>query len=482
MSFFSEVSKNKVVISVGDNGAVILNIVNDAIRDKYFIKNEEDMDFSKVVSCIVECKKSRVYLVLNHSDQIYTEHVIPAYSRIIARSLVKMNLSKVIGDCEVGAAFLLTKPDALNKSWHYMVATSRLNNLSKKLLEIITDNLCNFYGILLLPIELSYLCDKLLKLQGKDNEGWVILIAYTKTNDFRQVVLYQGKIVHVSTIVMAEDEMLPSIIAGKVYQEISDTILYLAKFGYSKESVINLYIIASSDIKTSLLLFDFKNIDKSIFTPYELSKVLVLKQSSSIMSEFCDTVVLCSITEEKPLKIFHTKSTRLFYRIFFFNKYFIPSLLCFVVLMSLLNITYMFNINNSYDERINLLLRKEELVSRVEKMDQDAQVRQISEMYETIDVYKLLSADDFFSFDLILQLRKIDLQGFKINYLSFDTNSGGITVKLLLKFVGDKQFLYYFNDLKDKIIKEFEAYKVEVIDIAPNISDSQKIVVVKLEK
>ena len=482
MSFFSKVSKNKVVISVGDNGAVVLNIVNGRICDKYFIEDEQDTDFSKVVSCVVKYKKSPVYLVLNHSDQIYTEHVIPKYSRIVAKSLIRMNLSRVVGDCEIGSAFLLTKPDASDKSWHYMVATSRLNSLSKKLLEIITDNLCNFCGILLLPIELSYLCDKLLKFQSKNDEGWTILIAYTKTNDFRQVVLYKGKIVHVSTIIMTEDEMLPSIIAGKIYQEISDTILYLAKLGYSRESVINLYIIASSDIKTSLLLFDFKNMDKSIFTPYELSKILVLKQSSSVMSEFCDTVVLCAVTERKPLKIFHTKGTSLFCRIFLFNKYFIPSLLCFVVLMSLLNIAYMFSINNGYDEKIGLLLRKEELVSRVERINQDAQLRRISEMYETIDVYKLLLADDFFSFDLILQLRKIDLKGFRINYLSFNTNSSGITVKLLLKFVEDKQFLYYFNSLKDRMIKEFKDYEVEVIDIAPNISDSQKIVVVKLEK
>ncbi|AHX10947.1 hypothetical protein ECHWP_0868 [Ehrlichia chaffeensis str. West Paces] len=475
-------SKNRIIISVGDNGSVVLNIINGEIRDKYFIENEQDMNLSKVISCMVKYKKSQVYLVLNHSDQIYTEHVMPTYSGIIARSLVKMNLSNIMSDCDVGSAFLLTKPDTSDKNWHYMVVTSQLNSLSKKLLEIITDNLCNFCGILLLPIELSYLCEKLLKLQGKGDGEWTILIVYTKTNDFRQIVLYKGKMIHVSNIIVAADEVLPSIIAGKVYQEISDTILYLTKFGYSKESTIDLYVITSSNIKTSLLLFDFKNIDANIFTPYELSKILMLKQSSNVMSEFCDTVVLCAMTEKKPLKIFHTRSTSLFCKISFFNKYFIPSLLCFIALMSLLNVTYIFNINNNYDESINLLLRKEELVSRVEKINQDTQVKQVSEMYETIDVYKLLLADDFFSFDLILRLRKIDLKGFKINYLSFSTNSHGVAVKLLLKFVEEKQFSYYFNSLKDRIIEEFGDYKVEVIDTAPNVLDSQRIVVIKLEK
>ncbi|AAZ68191.1 hypothetical protein [Ehrlichia canis] len=482
MSFFSKMSKNRIVISVGDNGAVVLNIVNSEVRDKYFIENKQDVDLSKVVSCIIEYKTSSIYLVLNHSEQIYTEHVMPTYNRVVAKSLVKMNLNDVMGDYDISDAFLLTKPNDSNKSCHYMVVKSQLNNLTKKLLEVIVSNLGNFCGILLLPTELSYLCDRLLKFYGKDNEGWVILIAYTKTNDFRKIVLYQGKIIHVSNVIITSDETLPSIIAGKIYQEISNTVLYLAKFGYSKESIINLYIITSSNIKTSLLSFDFKNMDSSILTPYELSKILALKQSSSVVSEFCDTVVLCAITEKTPLKVFHTKDTSLFYKILFFNKYVLPCLLCFIALLSLLNITYMFSINDNYDEKIDLLLRKEELVSKVEKISQDTTLKQVNEMYETVDVYKLLLADDFFSLDLILRLRKVDLKGFNVNYLSCNARGHGIAVKLLLKFVEEKQFSYYFNGLKDRIMEEFKDYKTEVIDTLPNVADNEKIIVVKLAK
>ena len=482
MSFFSKMSKNRIIISVGDHGAVMLNIVGDIIQDKYFIENIQDATISQIISCITAYKKSSIYLVLNHSDQVYTEHSMPICNRIIAKSLIKMNLGNIMSDCDIGSAFLLTKPSAADKNWHYMVATSRLNDLSKKLLEIILDNSGNFCGILLLPIELSCLCSKLLKLQDKDNSEWTIFIAYTKTNHFRQVVLHKGKIVHVNNITISSDELLSDIIAGKVHQEICDTILHLDKFGYTKGSVVDLYIITSSSIKTSLLSFNFKDMDSHILTPYELSKVLMLKQSASIMSEFCDTVILCAITESSPSKIFHTKSTNLFYKIFFVNTYVIPSLLCLITLMSLFNISYMFKINSNYDEKINLLIRQEELVSRVEKMNQDNRVRQVSEMYETIDVYKLLLADDFFSFDLILRLRKVDLVGFNINYLSLKTTDQGIAIKLLLKFVQGKQFSDYYNKLKASITKEFEDCRTEVIDSLPNISDDQKIVVIKLEK
>ncbi|WDM85742.1 hypothetical protein K6025_01460 [Ehrlichia sp. JZT12] len=482
MLFFSKISKNRIVISVGDHGAVMLNIVGDVIQDKYFIENIQDVPISQIISCITAYKRSPIYLVLNHSDQFYTEHSMPMCNRLIARSLMKMSLSNVMGDCDIGSAFLLSEPTVADKNWHYMLATSQLNDLSKKLLEVILDNSSNFCGILLLPIELSFLCSRLLKLQDKNNSEWTIFVAYTKTNHFRQIVLHKGKIVHVNNIIISSDELLSDIIAGKVYQEICDTILHLEKFGYTKGSVVDLYIITSSSIKTSLLSFHFKDMDSHILTPYELSKVLMLKQSVSIMSEFCDTVILYAITDNSPLKIFHTKSTNLFYKIFFVNTYVIPSLLCLITLMSLLNISYIFRINSNYDEKINLLIRQEELISRVEKINQDNRVRQVNEMYETIDVYKLLLAGDFFSFDLILRLRKVDFIGFNINYLSLDTTDQGIAIKLLLKFVQEKQFSDYYDKLKANIAKEFKDCKTEVIDSLPSISDDQKIIVVKLEK
>ena len=482
MSFFSKMSKNKIIISVGDNGAVILNIVDGMIQDKYFIENAQDVTLSKIVECIIKYRKSSIYLVLNHSDQVYAEHSIPMCNVIVARSLAKISLNNIKDDFDIGSAFLLTGPSAEDKNWHYMFATSKLNYLSKKLLEIILDNSGNFCGILLLPIELSCLCNRLLALQDKDSSEWTIFIAYTKTNDFRQIVLHKGKIVYVNHIIISSDELLSDIIAGKVYQEICDTVLHLDKFGYTKGSIIDLYIITSSSIKTSLLSFDFKDMDSYILTPYELSKVLMLKQSASIMSEFCDTVILYAIAENGPSTIFHTKNTNLFYKIFFINTYVVPSLLCLITLMSLLNISYIFRINNNYNEKINLLIRQEELMSKVDKINQDNKVRQVNEMYETIDVYKLLLADDFFSFDLILRLRKVDLMGFSINYLSLNTNSKGMEVKLLLKFVRENQFLDYFNRLKASVAKEFEDCKTEVIDSLPNISDNQKIVVIKLEK
>ena len=258
MLFFSKVPKNKIIISVGDYGAIVLNIVDAIVQDKYFIEGIHDAAMSKIISCITEYKKSPIYLVLNHSDQVYTEHKLPASNRIIAKSLMRISLNKIMGDYDVGTAFLLTKPNSESKNWHYMYATSRLNKLSKNILETILDNSGNFCGILLLPIELACLCNRLLTVQGKDCDGWTVFIAYTKTNDFKHIVLYKGKMVYVGNIMVSEDDTSSGIIAGKICQEVHDTLLSLAKLGDAKKSLINLYIITSSNIKTSLLSCDFK--------------------------------------------------------------------------------------------------------------------------------------------------------------------------------------------------------------------------------
>ncbi|QGR02226.1 hypothetical protein EDL79_00780 [Ehrlichia ruminantium] len=482
MLFFSKIPKSKIIISVGDYGAIVLNIVDTVVKDKYFIEGIHDVSMSKIISCITEYKKSPVYLVLNHSDQVYTEHKLPASNRIIAKSLMRINLNKIMKNYDVGNAFLLTAPNSTNKNWHYMYATSRLNELSKNILEIVLNNSENFCGILLLPVELACVCNRLLSIQGKSCDRWTVFVAYTKTNDFRHIVLYKGKMVYVGNIMVSEDDTSPGIIAGKICQEVQDILLSLSKLGDTKESVVTLYIITSSTIKTSLLSCDFKNMDSNILTPYELSKVLMLNQSTNIMSEFCDTVILCAIMEQFSFVVFHTKYTRLLYKIRFINTYLIPFLLCLITLVSLFNVGYMLSIDSNYDERVGMLLHHEQLTSHVEKIDEDASIRQVNEMYETMDVYKSLLANDFFSLDLIFKLYNVDLTGFVINYLSLHTDSNGVKVKLLLKFNKGEKFLDYCNNLKVNMGNEFKEYKVEIIDSLPNALDSHKIIVVKLEK
>ncbi|GAT75955.1 putative membrane protein [Ehrlichia ruminantium] len=482
MLFFSKVPKNKIIISVGDHGAIVLNIVDAIVQDKYFIEGIHDVAMSKIISCITEYKKSSIYLVLNHSDQVYTEHKLPASNKITAKSLMKINLNKIMSDYDVGTAFLLTEPNSTNKNWHYMYATSRLNELSKSILDTILSNSGNFCGILLLPIEMASLCNKLLTVQCKSCDGWTVFVAYTKTNDFKHIVLYKGKIVYVGNIMLSDDDTSPGIIAGKIYQEVHDILLSLTKLGDTKESVINLYIITSSSIKTSLLSCDFKNMDSNILTPYELSKILMVNQSANIMSEFCDTVVLSAVMEQCSFMILHTKYTRLLCKIGFINTYLIPFLLCFITVISLLNVGYMLRIDSHYDERVSMLLHHEQLISNIEKIDKDTSIRQVNEMYETMDVYKSLLASDFFSLDLIFKLHNVDLTGFVINYISLHVTDNGLKVKLLLKFNKEKAFLDYYNNLQLNIKNEFKEYKVEVIDSLPDVLDNHKIVVVKLEK
>ena len=180
--------------------------------------------------------------------------------------------------------------------------------------------------------------------------------------------------------------------------------------------------------------------DSNILTPYELSKILMLNQSANIMSEFCDTVILCAIMEQFSFMILHTKYTSLLYRIGFINTYLIPFLLCLITLASLFNVGYMLRIDSHYDERVNMLIHHEQLMSHVEKINKDTSLKQVSEMYETMDVYKSLLASDFFSLDLIFRLHNIDLTGFIVNYISLNTSDNGVRVKLLLKFNKEKEF------------------------------------------
>ncbi|QXK92192.1 hypothetical protein HL033_01305 [Neoehrlichia mikurensis] len=464
MSFFKSLCKDKIVISIGDNGAAILSIVNNVILHKYFFEEMNDANFCDIKSLIVSNRDLPVYFLLNYSHQIYTRQTIPAASRFIIRYLINMKSYDTLHDYEVKSAFLISKPSKEDNNWHYMFVECKIQDkLSQSLIDIILEYSNNFKGILLFPIELVNVTNNLLKIHNKSCRRWTMLIAYTKTNDFRQIVLDNGKIVFTNVIAVSADELLPDIIAGQIYQEIENTIRYLAEFGLQDKDEVSLYVIIPSDIKASLLAFDFQKIDIYIFTPYELAKVLMIRESANIVSVYCDTVMLYAISQHNPLYIVHTKKTHLFYRSSLMCKYIIPSCMWMSVLLCMLNALCIFNINVNLKRKVQLFQHKEKLASKFNSMRSDCDFIKINEMRETVDMYKLLSSTSFFSLDNIMQFHKLKSSYFSINYLSWGvTKDKEINMKVSLKFKLRKDFLTHYEALKVIAYNMFDNYKVNI--------------------
>ncbi|KJV69534.1 hypothetical protein [Candidatus Neoehrlichia procyonis] len=457
---------DKIVISLGNNGAVILSIVNNVILHKYFFEEMNDANFFDIKSLIVSHKNLPVYFLLNYTHQKYTRQTIPAASRFVVRSLINMkSYDNALHDYEVKSAFLISKPSKEDNNWYYMFVECKIKDeLSKSLIDIVLEYSNNFKGILLFPIELVNVTNYLLKIHDRHKRRWTMLIAYTKTNDLQQIVLDNDKLIYTNTITVSADELLSNVVAGQIYQEIENTIQYLLKFGLQNKTEITLYVIIPSDIKASLLAFDFQKININIFTPYELAKVLMIQESANIISVYCDTVILYAIFQYNSLYIVHTKKTQRVYKSLLICKYVIPSFMWMSVLLFVLNVLYIFNISVNLKKKIQLFHHKEKLTSKFDSMRSDCDFIRINEMHETIDMYKLLSGTNIFSLDGVMRLNKLKSSYFRINHFAWNTTEKqkvNITVNLEFKLKED--FLIHYETLKTIAYNIFSDYKVNIL-------------------
>ncbi|WP_225349037.1 hypothetical protein [Anaplasma marginale] len=103
---------------------------------------------------------------------------------------------------------------------------------------------------------------------------------YTKAGDLRQVVLRNGELFSSIAVEVSKDEReLPDVLSGKVHQEVQNALQSITAAGETYDSSdVGVCLVVSGGVKSSLLALDFKGIDVSILTPYELGKLLDIKK------------------------------------------------------------------------------------------------------------------------------------------------------------------------------------------------------------
>ncbi|WP_174855542.1 hypothetical protein [Wolbachia endosymbiont of Ctenocephalides felis wCfeT] len=462
--------KSKFMLSIGEEGIILLCFKNDTLSKRYFAKSKNDKIVSELRSCLLSDKKAPLYLILNHTDQNYTSQSIPDVSRVSAYLSVKAKMEHFADDYDINSALLIEKPNKSSKYWHYICVSSKVKHLIEYWLDMFIEVGSNFKGILMFPIEVSSTVKKILH---KNLKYWKIIVAATKTGGYRQVVLKDNRMV-LTRLVPFTNDVLPGIIAGGIYQEVQNTIKSLAKFGFKKNDHVDLCMIVSEEIKASLSVINFSESSVDILTPYELGKLLGLELAISQKDKFCDTVILFHSLKNKPIAIFNTKETREFYLYNSFSLNSPRAFLYFALILVVINILSLLNLRSNFNVSDNLSAKEKTLNNQLVKLSQDYNVKKIDEIYDFINMNNILSKIEYSPLTQVRYVEKLKVPGAELQSFKWHYNELKNSISTVLRFhlQPGKNLTSQYEKLRKNLNSNFRTYNTDISSLPDSIERS----------
>ena len=471
MGFLAFQRDSAIVVLIGDNGAVVANMVGGIVRSKYFVGSVHSKEWFDVKKCFCENNGADVYMVLDHSSQVYSRHVPPASVKLWSNPTTGIVSTGVVDGKGFDTSFLVQSPDVSGPQLQCMIVESRVDDeLYKGFLGLLSgNNSKRFKGVLLLSAELASIAVSVASAGGRPKD-WVIFVVCTKAGDFRQVVLHKGDLFSSSTIkILPFEREQPSMVAGKIYQGVQDTVRDItAVCGSRDDGDVLLCMVVPGSIKSSLLSFDLKRTDISVLTPYELGKVLKNQCCVNVGSAYCDVVVLNAIMQNRSFRhLMHTRESLTARRS---HKLKMFAIFPTFVSIALVGTLYMLNTVEILNIKNATLRLKEEFARLTEELRiirDDQEFARINEMYDVVDLYKSLSSVSNDPIDILSPLSRVKRDHFKFTGFSWRaTEDFGVSVVLRVLMQGGRA-----ADLDKVIMRSLGRYRITNMSTMKDKSD-----------
>lgn len=309
----------KFILSVGDEGAILTYMQGKAVVRRLYAPTASYSDTKHFLELLQSDAKAPVSMLVDMMDQSYVQHTLPPVSPLTINNLIKRKMERDFAAEDLKGALKIGREKEGRRDWKYLFVTLSHSPQLQSWLELVMEQPNQFSGIYLLPVEAE---NFILRMQeavmGKpkkkkkgelQEEGskWQLLVAHNKVGGFRQVVLRNGKLIFARLAQPIGDNQ-PEVIAGNIEQEISVTIEYLKRLGYSDEQGMDVYVVTSEFIKSSIDTSNIHAASANVYTPHEAALHLGLEQITEPNDQFADVLMSAAFaTSKKHLLKLETK-------------------------------------------------------------------------------------------------------------------------------------------------------------------------------
>lgn len=490
--------EQKLILSIGDDGAILTYILNGEV-EHFMAATLSSAEELKVLQEFLDAhSKTPVYILIDVIDQNYALTSLPGVNAMTVGPLVKKKLAKDFAATDITNAIQLKRLTTGRKDWQYLFVSAPFISPLSDWINLVMKAANPVGGIYMLPLETITLANKLnatifTKGGEKQQSTYQVFLTHNKISGFRQTAFKSGQLLF-TRVVDTGMEFSPDVTAANIEQELRNALEYLRRLSYQDSDGLDIFIIVGEEVKQHLISLNLQGKNVIILTPFEASGLLQLNNAVTVNARFADILIAANFAKYKPFLLFNTQATQqlvalkmLHKMAFIGTSLLIPALAGLVIMKALTLVTL-------YEEVDDAALKK----SQLERQWGDAQkgAYSIAESYQILDLVTLHKLLGTHSASPLAILKQFDeMQGDNVTVKSVEwaekerrpeigqppiQPSAGQGDKTIQQTVFDVE-LYNSSNKLEGVIESFDLFTKQVQDNFSNYNVSYSNLPEKLD-
>jgi hypothetical protein len=295
---FSSSKGEKFVLFIGDEGAILVYIKGRMVQSRQFVPDASPSSLGDLKRALANNIKAPITLVVDNMDQSYVQQTLPPVSSMSVGKLIKRRLDRDFGANDIKGAIVLGREKGGRKDWNFLMVALEKSPQLAVWLDFIMSLPNRFIGINLLSVETEIVVKSLEDAMGFGKKGtgaeWKFFVSHNKVGGFRQVILRNGRIIF-TRLAQPVGESTAEVVAGSIEQEMLSTIEYMKRLSFNPQAGLDIYIVASSGIKSAIDSSKFGASSLHVLTPFEVAQYLRIEGATQATDQFGDVILAAII-------------------------------------------------------------------------------------------------------------------------------------------------------------------------------------------
>jgi hypothetical protein len=463
----------EIIISIGDEGAIVTLFVHGKLSKRVFAGNPYAQEFQAIMASF---PNAPVYILLDTIDQNFVEKKLPNLNNPLdVKKIINRNLMNDFDAKDINSYFKGAKDASSPGDLRFIFVSVRNAPPLTDWLEVLNDFNNQIVGIYLAPIESMNFINKVRELAGfdkiSDHPKWEILVTHNRVSGLRQIVFKNGDLAFTRVSQIAGGSS-PDIIAGSFEQETLSTIEYIRRIGFNDSEKLSIYTISSKEASKMMNLSGTINSEAFKFTPYDVGSKLSLENSAQENDKFGDVILAANfIQSSKKLKLL-TPELKYQDKLFFvksYSKYVAAAIIGLFLTISSLNIFSSFSLGSLKSDAEKTILDLNAKLVKVKDFENEFKIKP-EMVVEAIEANKSFSKNTIEFEEVLKKYQSIDNFSSRVESINV-SSSGGLKFELSIKFSKNNfasvtNMLSVMEDFSKTVKSSFEPdYQVTFLDM-----------------
>ncbi len=283
----------RYVLIIGNAGAVLSYIVRGRVRERWTVASADEESLRTLSEALDERRHVPLTVLFDILEQSYRKEAIPPVSVMDRHRVLRRRLNIAFPTFDIKAALALGEEVGPRGDLAYLFVALPSSELLEGWIAFLHSVANPIDNLGVLPVESANLATALVRATAAEDAEpgqWTLLISRERAGGFRQIVVRRGKLAMTRLTSDPTGPADAAEIAAMIEQEMTSTLGYLTRLGYTATEGLNVVILGSESLRDAIGAGRIPVRSMAVLTPAEAGDLLGFADVGEADEEFGDLV------------------------------------------------------------------------------------------------------------------------------------------------------------------------------------------------